>query len=286
MARSGRVVQAILGLALPVVLGGCGSGAVVVAGPPSATPYDGPLYVEVTPPPPGQDPEPSGAALPIVQCTFDPNAGTNDQPYEFKEAGSSPEKALTATTNYQVHTAGRSGLIKAREEKERVLFTLEVAGATKLAAIVRHGPIGYHSERTGWYLESWAVCDPAEFPDPSVIGMGDLQIWTDAQGERVPTYRIFTSDDTDCLPGTTWLKLDGGDFEGGQTYVRGAGPEYADWFAEEWVESMTRPPEAEPTGYSRDGRTLWLSPDGKRAYVGTESPVEMWPATTQDLGCA
>jgi hypothetical protein len=46
------------------------------------------------------------------------------------------------------------------------------------------------------------------------------------------------------------------------------------------------PEVAVDTGYERDGDHLWLSPDQRRAYVGTAADVEVWPRTVEPLGCA
>jgi hypothetical protein len=34
------------------------------------------------------------------------------------------------------------------------------------------------------------------------------------------------------------------------------------------------------------GRHLWVAPNRSRAFVGTPESVEVWPRTTQRLGCA
>lgn len=284
MARSGRVGQGVLGLVLPVLLASCGAPFSVLDAPPRAPAYDGPLYVEVTAPATDDQADRSGAAGRVVQCVYDHVGYSDGQPNGPEEAALTADGALGTPRLAYVRPAVKEGVFRVREEEDRVLYTYEVGIAAKIAIVVHRARVD--GGRTGWYVESWARCDAAEFPDPGVIGLADLQFWTHPSGERAATYQILTFDSVSCMPGTRWLNLDGGDFEGGQTYVRGAGPEYADWFAEEWVDSMTRPKDAVPTGYSRDGQTLWLSPDGKRAYVGTESGVEMWPATTQDLGCA
>jgi hypothetical protein len=67
-------------------------------------------------------------------------------------------------------------------ESDRVLYTYGVDELVKEAVIVHHGSNVEGS--VGWYVESWAACDPAEFPD-SVIDLYGLQIWADAAGRRV-----------------------------------------------------------------------------------------------------
>jgi hypothetical protein len=46
------------------------------------------------------------------------------------------------------------------------------------------------------------------------------------------------------------------------------------------------PADATDTGYSRDGRKLWLAKDRRRAYVGTSEHAELWPVTAKPLDCA
>lgn len=281
-------IPRVAAIATVLWLSGCAAAPVVTDANPATPPYTGPLYVEVPDTTP-QDADRSGAAGLVVQCRFGhEGSSAYAPPYEFKEAGKTPELALRNTPNGRVFNAAKAGLIRVRTEPDRVLYTYEVDGVTKLAAILHHGPIGFHHERTGWYLESEATCDPAEFPDPAVIGLGQVQIWTDPAGQRAPAAKISSFDDNDnCVPGSTWLDLDRGQQEGGRTYVRGAGPDLKVFFDEDWVPSQPLPASAVSTGYSRNGRSLWLSPDGRRAFVGAQSDdVEMWPGTTQPLGCA
>ncbi len=59
-----------------------------------------------------------------------------------------------------------------------------------MAVILHDGPaLGGPS---GWHMESWARCNPAEFPE-SVTSERGLEIWTDDAGKRVPTYRVVSS---------------------------------------------------------------------------------------------
>lgn len=44
----------------------------------------------------------------------------------------------------------------------------------------------------GWHPESWAHCDPSEFPD-AALRAGGPEIWTDDQGRRAPSYDIRSS---------------------------------------------------------------------------------------------
>lgn len=65
-----------------------------------------------------------------------------------------------------------------------------------------------------------------------------------------------------------------------------ADPDLGDFFAEPYDAELALPPDAVDTGYQREGRRLWLSPDKQRAYVGQPDNVELWPRTIKHLGCA
>ncbi len=43
--------------------------------------------------------------------------------------------------------------------------------------------------------------------------------------------------------------------------------------------------DAVDTGFSRDGKHLWLSLDSEQAFVGTVDEVEAWPRDNRGLGC-
>ena len=72
-------------------------------------------------------------------------------------------------------------------------------------------------------------------------------------------------------------------------YVRDDDGEFADLTRTSWSDTATLPPDAEDTGYRREGRELWLVPDGEAAYlVDADDPsdVERWPAFEEPIGCA
>ena len=69
-------------------------------------------------------------------------------------------------------------------------------------------------------------------------------------------------------------------------YVRDPLPDLAEYFADPYEEHAELPADAFDTGFERDGKHLWLSPDKQRAYVGSKADVEVWPRTIQPLGCA
>jgi hypothetical protein len=278
-------VRRLVGTAvLLLLLTACGPG-VVDAAAPGAPPYDGPLFVEVTAPPSDEDADRSGAAGRVVDCDHGPIGASAADPYDGGEVQPSAEAALT----HDVADAPRGatdGFRVSRTEPDRVLYTREIDGRVRLAYVVRHGPaVDGH---TGWYVESWARCDWAEFPPATAAALG-LQVWTDAAGHRVPTSRIVSEAGPEHCDwqAMTFLALDGGSLDGGSSYVAHPDPTYyPDYFAVPYAEGRPLPAGAVDTGYRLGDRRLWLAADRSRAYVGTAAAVDVWPAEVQPLGCA
>lgn len=206
--------------------------------------------------------------------------------------GDSPESALREAYDEGAWN-GVDDVQAVREETDRVLFSYAAEGRTRQAVIVRFGSAvegtGAGADGMAWWVESWARCDIAEFPE-SVAADRHVEVWTDASGRRVPTTTIVSSSGGDCVPGATFLRLgvpgrDPRNADSEETYVGGAGPEYAEFFAEPYRRDVALPPDAVDTGYQRDGQHVWLSPDHQRAYVVRIDRVELWPRTVQTLAC-
>lgn len=139
---------------------------------------------------------------------------------------------------------------------------------------------------SGWYVESEARCDAAEFPD-SVTRPTGVQIWTDARGVRVLTTEVvsFRGAQHCNWEHMTFLVL-GGEGPMGNAFVANADPDLDEYFAEPYQENLPLPADAVDSGYRLGDARLWLSPDGMRAYVGTPQRVALWPRTVQLLACA
>lgn len=105
---------------------------------------------------------------------------------------------------------------------------------------------------------------------------------SDGDGDRVPTQEVVSYSGPEHCDWQSMTFLE----TGGHTYVRASTPDLRDFFAEPYDPARPLPADAVDTGFERDGRHLWLSPDRLRAYVGDRTSVELWPATTQHLGCA
>jgi hypothetical protein len=71
----------------------------------------------------------------------------------------------------------------------------------------------------------------------------------------------------------------------GASYLRNPLPEVERYLSGPYRVDVTLPADADATGYRRDGRSLWLSSDRRRAFVGTPASVEVWPRAAEVLGC-
>ncbi|MBA3310665.1 MAG: hypothetical protein H0U28_11555 [Nocardioidaceae bacterium] len=181
----------------------------------------------------------------------------------------------------EVASVPKSGYRTEREEADRVLFSYDAAGKTKVAIIVADG-VTADSGETGWGMETFAECDPAELPDSVTDALG-IQVWVDQTGERVPTTILqSTMGPVHCeWDSATFLEFQGG------TYIKDPeGVLPPQWFDTTFDADVRLPDDAIDTGYSLDGQRLWVSPDQSTVYVVTGQRVEPWRAPTKFVGCA
>lgn len=287
MAQAARATLLGLLVAVCPLAWACGASSVTEAGAPP-TRYDGPLWVA---PDPALDlwSDP-GAAGRVTDCDFPGVGGTSTIPFTGGEVGSTPEDALQESYDEGTWDAPINLMHRVREEPDRVLYAYAAGGRTKQAVVVHYGPAaegtGAGQDGLAWWVESWSRCDVAEYP-PEVTADLDYQFWTDAAGRRRPIREVVSYPGGECVPGTTFLELGRGSEQpdGRQVYVA-HGEAFPDHFAEAYRAGVPLPPDAVDTGWSHDGDHLWLSPDQKRAYVGTRDRVDLWPRTVQELGCA
>lgn len=281
-ARRGRgVLCAALALA---ALSGCDSSVVMTAGPPPPS-YGGALWV---PPDPRIDLwEDPGAAGLVTDCDFGDVGGTSTTPFTGGEVGGSPADALQEAHDEGAWDAPIDLMHEVRADQDRVLYAYAADGRTKQAAIVHYGPAakgtGAGKDGLAWYVESWSRCDVAEYPDEVTDDL-DYEFWSDAAGRRRPITEIVSYSGGDCVTGTRFLEL-GRRGQDPVTYVAN-GNSWPDYFAEPYRRDVPLPADAVDSGLTHDGEHLWFSPDRKRAYVGDEDHVGLWPRTVQTLGCA
>lgn len=272
-------------LLLPVGCGSnvisAGSSDVIIEGTPVDDPYDGPLYVRVSEP---DHPNPlvrSGAAGKALECSVDPYGGSTGRNGGVTSGHDNPVEALAGFIEDGSVTLPVRGYRTEREAQDRVLFSYDVEGETKISVIVADGVTAGHGE-SGWSMETFAQCDPAELPSAVTDELG-IQIWVNEKGERVPTTVIRSSQGPEhcAWHSATFLDLRG------DTFIKDPqGVLPPEWFDVTFDSDVTLPQDAEDTGYRLDGQTLWLAGDQSAAYVVTGPETERWPAATKFLGCA
>jgi len=278
------------GLLVAVLVGTAGCGDEVGRGVDSrqetGASYDGPLYVEVGKPRP-QDPfERVGAAGRVVRCdAFGDGYAMNDgDVYDDGPVADSAQQALESYLAEFAYAWPQDDYAVAAEQPDRVLYTWEHSGVPKLAAVMHKGEGIDGGPVTGWFVESYARCDLAEFPAEIAEDVG-VQVWKDVDGDRVATATIqsYAGSEHCDWQQMTFLEV------GGATYVGDPVAGLEGFLVGRANPDVALPSDARDTGYSRDGRSLWLSADKARAYVGDPADtdhVELWPREAERIGCA
>lgn len=217
-------------------------------------------------------PDPSdraGAAAGYVECVHGLwNGGWST---DFGPTGSAhdPQGALAlfldsgmfGLPNLHYAATGRDG--------DRLLFTYSVDGFSKVAIIVADSALPSED----WEVETFASCDPSEY-DPASDQASPIGVWIDADGNRTPTSVISSLKGAEHCgwESVTYLLYNDRQYISDPTGAMD-GVEFVIPF-----ESDTElPSDAVDTGYSREGRTLWLSADETVAYLVAEDRVEAWP---------
>jgi hypothetical protein len=283
--RCGGLAAAVLAVA--VSGGACGregSGSLVTAGEPPAAPYSGPLRV------PNKDVEEdgleavkteSGAAGLALECEGDIYSGGFSGSWNKGDGGATPEEGLKAYFDMEQPDLPEYSYRVEREEAERVLYSFDVDGRTKIAVIVAKD----QPYRPGWGPETSASCDPAELPR-SFTESKPYEIWTDEDGGRVPVSEVNSSaGSTHC----DWQKahfLEVGRDADRKLYGRDPnGVLPPGLLTSSFEEDAAMPGDARDTGYRFDDWELWLTADTSTAYVRTSEGVEAWPAVRNGMGC-
>lgn len=283
-----RTPRGIAAVAALLVLCACGGQPSRLAEPaaPPREPYAGPLYLEDDDPLHDNPEFRRSAAEGAVDCDSEPIGAFNPEPDTTLGVSATPAKALTRARRKGALRGLESGYRVDRAEPTRVLFTADFDGRAKAAVIMHHAPTRFFG--TGWYLEAWATCDLAELP-PALAEAAGTEIWTDAEGRRVPTTTIASGRGGEGCGSSDMTFLVLGHELGQlsiQVYVANPDPELSEYFAEPYDPDLALPADAVDTGYELEGRHLWLSPDRRRAYVGSPERVELWPRTVKLLTCA
>ncbi|GHH85639.1 hypothetical protein [Streptomyces capitiformicae] len=287
--RAGLVATAAVLAVAAVGCGGGTEGGLLVEGSPPATPYEGPLHV------PHRDVDAdgvrameieSGAAGRALECDGPLySGGGGPGGWGANDGGDTPEEGLKAYFDIEVPDVPRSGYRVEREEKDRVLFSYDVDGKTKVAVIVAKDQKG----SPGWGPETSASCDPAEFPASYTEAEG-YEIWTDRADRRVATTTVSSSEGAAHCDWETahFLSWRGDAEEEARRYARDPEGVLPDGMLTSAYDGDVRmPEEARDTGYRYEDRALWLvADDPSKAYVRTPDGVEVWPEVAKGHGCA
>ncbi|MGY1582182.1 hypothetical protein [Streptomyces sp. MN13] len=268
-------------------VGGCvggGDADILVEGTPPATPYRGPLHV------PARDLDEdgpratrieSGAAGRALECDGEIYSGGAGEAWSEGDGGDTPEEGLAAYFDMEQPGVPRSGYRVEREERDRVLFSYDVEGRTKVAVVVAKD----RENAPGWGPETSASCDPAELP-ASFTDTQWYEIWTDVHGNRVPITEVNSSKGpAHCdWQAAHFLELGGGGHDG--NYARDPGGVLPDGMLTGAYDGDVRMPAgARDTGFRRDDRELWVTDDPAMIYVRTPDGVEAWPRVADGMGC-
>ncbi|MDT9695743.1 hypothetical protein [Streptomyces sp. P17] len=280
-----RLMAVVFAVAVTAV--GCGDDGegLVVEGAAPATPYSGPLQV----PAKNLDEDSpravrieSGAAGRALECDGEIHSGGGSGPWSEGDGGSTPAEGLEAYFDIEQPDVPRTGYREERREGDRVLYSLDVEGRTKVAVIVAKG----RKNRPGWGPETSASCDPAELPESFTDSQG-YEIWTDRDGRRVPITTVHSNVGPNHCDWETAHFLATGWGEDARSYARDPGSVLPPGMLTSAYDGDARlPADARDTGYRYEDRQLWLTDaDPTQAYVRTPDGVEAWPLVKDGYGC-
>ncbi|GGI97384.1 hypothetical protein [Streptomyces brasiliensis] len=285
--RAALVAVAVLAVVTAVACDGEGNRAgLVVEGTPPATPYSGPLDVptkfldENTPAALRTE---SGAAGRALECDGEIYQGSGPDGWSERDGGGSPEEGLNLYFDMFEPGLPERGYRVEREEADRVLYSYDVGGRTKVAVVVAKDQKG----RPGWGPETSASCDPAELPASFTDSQGWYEIWTDRAGRRAPVAEISSYPGAEHCDWQQAHFLHLGRGEDERSYARDPdGVLDADTMLTAPYDGDVRmPADAHDTGFRYRNWQLWLTDDSSTAYVRTPDGVEAWPRVRQGTGC-
>ncbi|MFF8726713.1 hypothetical protein ACF073_09500 [Streptomyces sp. NPDC015171] len=266
------------------VVAGCDDGPrkdLVVRGTPPATPYSGPLDVatrERDESGPRALRLASGAAGRALECDGEIFDGSGPDGWGRSDGGATPEAGLALYFDMFQPEVPDHGYRVERRTADRVLYSYDVAGRTRVAVVVAED----QPDRPGWGPETSASCDPAELPE-SFTATTEREIWKDRAGRRVPVGRLESSSGPEHCGWQSAVLLTLGD----RTYARDPDGVLGrdGLLAAPYRPEVRMPAGAVDTGYHRGGRRLWLTDDRATAYVRTDAGVEAWPLLGKGVAC-
>jgi hypothetical protein len=255
----------------------------VVTGTPPATPYAGRLDLPFEESADGsahEAEESSGAAGRALECDGEIYSGGGGDGWAESDGGATPEEGLNAYFDMDLPELPDHGYRVERREKDRVLFSYDVDGRTKVAVVVAKD----QPHRPGWGPETNASCDPAELP--ASFTDSRFEIWTDRDGRRVPTTTLISSTGPEHCDWESVHFLTLGEGKDARQYARDPrGALGSHLLTAAYKGDVGMPAAAHDTGYRFHDWALWLTGDKATAYVRTDHGVEAWPATKERTAC-
>jgi hypothetical protein len=291
-----RMRLALTAVVAVVLLAGCGDtvGVDDIAPDPAGAPYDGPMHVKRGYSDEATVLEAAGAAGLALECDGEPRRGGGGDYVDggLEKVQDSPQAAFDDLLDQERIEVPEDGYRVERVDDGRVLLSYDVDDRTRVAAVVHEGMTDY-DDGTGWGVEAWASCDPAELGIDVAEDLG-FQIWTDAAGRPVPTSDVlsFSGSEHCDWQDLTWLDL-GMSADNDRDFDRYLSDDdegqLLDFLSTASDDSAALPADATDTGWQRDGRELWLGQHPRAAYlVSVDDPadVQLWPLVTEQIGCA
>ncbi|GGX09388.1 hypothetical protein GCM10010353_26010 [Streptomyces chryseus] len=129
-----------------------------------------------------------GGCWPGVGCEGGIHTGGGSGSWSGSDGGATPEEGLKACFDIEQPEVPEYGYRVERQERDRVLYSFDVKGRTKVAVVVAKDRPG----RPGWGPETSASCDPAELP-ADYTDTKDYEVRNDEQGNRVPVSKVSSS---------------------------------------------------------------------------------------------
>jgi hypothetical protein len=239
-----------------------------------------------------EDPSYADGPLPSVRAVLDCDGRVYQSRQEVRpgevEKGlgqATPELALqTGLYSGDEWWISVDGFRVAHLKESREIFTFDVGGRSRFAALVEDSPAA-----GGWLLTSWAMCDPSELTgdDADRLGYG---VWLDAEGDPVSTDAVMSLNGAEHCDWekVTFLELNRMSQRGYRQYVQDPAGILASRLRTTYAAHAGLPGDARDTGWRRGGRALWLRPHGDAAYLvnlGDPSDVQRWPRARSQIAC-
>jgi len=225
----------------------------------------------------------AGAAAEYVDCVHGIGNGGWSMDFGLVGSASNPDRALESFLDGGLFGLPPDGFVVSGRDAGRMLYTYSVDDVAKAAVIVADSNTVDLDASNRWTVETFATCDPAEY-DPNVDDQLPMEVWLDADGNRVPTSIItsFRGAEHCGWESVTYLIFEDEQFISDPRGVIEVP------YVTPYDDDTDLPVDAVDTGYRHDDRELWMSPNGQVAYLSGNDRVEAWPKpdTTEPVWCA